>query len=130
MSYPYDVGSQIIDVDKSANDTFPKIQQAIGSNDYKIKSIEANKSVIAEGGRSFSWLIVVVLALLLWPAAIVYYFTRQRSSVTVIISDDSEKGCKVSINANGRSGDYVMNDIANKISKSTLPHHIDDPRAD
>ena len=122
------MGSQIIDVQSSANDTFPKIQQAIDSNDYKIKSIEVNKSVIAEGGRSFSWLILVVLALLLFPAAIVYFFTRQRSSVTVIISDESEKGCKVSINATGRSGDYVMNSIANSVSKGTLPHHTDDSR--
>mgnify|MGYP000049347484 CR=1 FL=1 len=109
------MGSQIIDVTSSVDDTFPKIQQAIGTSDYKIKSIEANKSVIAEGGREFSWIIVIVLAILIWPGAIVYYFTRQRSSVTVIVTSSTESGCKVSINSNGKTGDDVMNIITSSI---------------
>jgi len=108
------MGSQIIDVESSAEDTFPKIQQAIGTSDYKIKTIEANKSVIAEGGREFSWVIVIVLAILLWPGAVVYYFTRQRSSVTVLVTGSDDK-CKVSINSNGESGDRVMNMISTGI---------------
>ena len=70
------MGSELIDVKESVDDTFPKIQQAIGSSDYKIKTIEANKSIIADGNREFSWAIVIILAILIWPAAIVYYFTR------------------------------------------------------
>ena len=121
--------SQIIETETSVNDTFSKIQQVVDLSDYKIKSIEVNKSLVAEGGRSFSWLILAVLVVLVFPG-IVYYFTRQRSSVTVIILEGSDKNCKVSINSIGRSGNYVMNDIANKISKSTLSHHIDDERVD
>ena len=106
------MGSSIIDVKESADDTFPKIQQAIGQSDYKIKTIDANKSVIAEGNREFSWAIVIILAILIWPAAIVYYFTRQRSSVTVIVNPNEDSGCKVTINSNGTTGDHVMASIA------------------
>jgi hypothetical protein len=123
------VKSQIIETETSVNDTFSKIQQSVDLSDYKIKSIEVNKSLVAEGGRSFSWLILAVLVVLVFPG-IVYYFTRQRSSVTVTILEGSDKNCKVSINSIGRSGNYVMNDIANKISKGTLSHHIDDERVD
>jgi hypothetical protein len=105
------MGSSSIDLKESVDDTFPKIQQAIGSSDYKIKTIEANKSIIAEGNREFSWVIVIILAILIWPAAIVYYFTRQRSSVAVIITPGDDSGCKVTINSNGKTGDEVMQSI-------------------
>ena len=105
------MGSELIDVKESIDDTFPKIQQAIGSSDYKIKTIEANKSIIAEGNREFSWAIVIILAILIWPAAIVYYFTRQRSSVAVIVTPGTNSGCKVTINSNGTTGDQVMQSI-------------------
>ena len=107
------VGYQSIDVQTSVDDTFTKIQTAIGPSDYKIKSIEANKSIIAEGNREFNWAIVIILAILLWPAAIVYYFTRHRSSVTVTVTSDSDSGCKVTINSNGKTGEQVMQSIVN-----------------
>jgi hypothetical protein len=109
------MGSELINVNESVEDTFPKIQQAIGKSDYKIKTIEANKSVIAEGNREFSWAIVVILAILIWPAAIVYYFTRQRSSVTVIVTPNADSGCKVTINPNGTTGDQVMASIVDTL---------------
>jgi hypothetical protein len=109
------MGSELINVNESVEDTFPKIQQAIGKSDYKIKTIEANKSVIAEGNREFSWAIVVILAILIWPAAIVYYFTRQRSSVTVIVTPNADSGCKVTINSNGTTGDQVMASIVDTL---------------
>ena len=96
------MGSELIDVKEFVEDTFSKIQRAIGKSDYKIKTVEANKSIIAEGNREFSW------AILIWPAAIVYYFTRQRSSVTVITTPNVDSGCKVTINSNGKTGDQVM----------------------
>ena len=105
------MGSELINIKESVDDTFPKIQQAIGQSDYKIKTIEANKSVIAEGNREFSWVVVIILAILIWPAAIVYYFTRQRSSVAVIITPNEDSGCKVTINSNGKTGDQVMASI-------------------
>ena len=108
------MGSQLIEIKDSVEDTFSNIQQAVGSSDYKIKTIEANKSIIAEGNREFSWAIVIILAILLWPAAIVYYFTRQRSSVTAIVTP-SDLGCKVTINSNGKTGDVVMHSIVNTL---------------
>jgi len=111
------MGSRSINVVSSEAETFSKIQEAIGLTDYKIKFVEANKSIIAEGNREFSWAIVIVLAILIWPAALVYYFTRQRSSVTVIVAP-SEKLCKVTINSNGKTGEEVMQTILNRLGKS------------
>jgi len=109
------MGSQSLDVHFSESETFSKIQEAIGTTDYKIKAVEANKSIIAEGNREFSWAIVIVLAILIWPAAIVYYFTRQRSSVTVVVTPDSDRLCKVTINSNGKTGDLVLQTIVTNL---------------
>ena len=106
------MGSKSIDVPLSESEAFSKIQEAVGTTDYKIKSVEANKSLIAEGNREFSWAIVIILAILIWPAAIVYYFTRQRSSITVVVTPDSDRFCRVTINSNGKTGDQVLQTIA------------------
>lgn len=109
------MGSRSIEINATESETFTKIQEAIGSTDYKIKAVEANKSVIAEGNREFSWAIVIILAILIWPAALVYYFTRQRSSITAIVTSSSEGSCKVTINSNGKTGEEVMQNILAKL---------------
>ncbi len=101
-----------IDLDIPPNEAFSEIQQCIGDVDYKVKSIISNQSIIAEGKRDFSWVIVIVLAIVLWPAAIVYYFTRQRSSIMVTITKNDEKGCNLTVNSNGESADHVMDLIS------------------
>ena len=106
------MASRSIDVKTSLEDTFPKVQRTIGNSDYKIKSIVPNQTIMAEGGREFRWLWVIVLAILLWPAAIVYYFTRQRSSVTVVTSK-TDNGCRVTVTSTGKTGDAVLESIAN-----------------
>ena len=106
------MASRSIDVKTSLEDTFPKVQRTIGNSDYKIKSIVPNQTIMAEGAREFRWLWVIVLAILLWPAAIVYYFTRQRSSVTVVTSK-TDDGCRVTVTSTGKTGDAVLESIAN-----------------
>jgi len=108
------MGSRLIDVKTSLEETFPKIQQSIGNSEYKIKSIVPNQTIMADGGREFRWLWVIILAILLWPAAIVYYFTRQRSSVTVVASK-TDDGCKVTITSTGKTGDAVLESIASAL---------------
>lgn len=109
------MASETMDLQESTENVFPKIQHAIGSSDYKIKTIDVNKSIIAEGKRDFSWAAVIVLAILIWPAALVYYFTRQRSSVTVIATTNTTSGCRVTINSNGKSGEAVLRTIADAL---------------
>ena len=109
------MGSETIDVHLSDSEAFSKIQESIGTTDYKIKTVEANKSLIAEGNREFSWAIVIILAVLIWPAAIVYYFTRQRSSVTIVVTPSSDRFCKVTINSNGKTGEQVLQTIVNNL---------------
>ncbi len=99
------------------NEVFSETLHCIGTADYKVKTIVLNQSVIAEGNRDFSWVIVIILAILLWPAAIVYYFTRQRSSITATISNDSENECSLTITSNGNSGDNLTRLIQNVLQE-------------
>jgi len=102
------MGSYSKDLDLPAHEAFSEIQQCIGASNYKVKTIVANQSVIAEGNRDFSWVIVIILIILIWPAALVYYFTRQRSSITATIAKTGEKGCSLTITSNGNSGDDIL----------------------
>ena len=102
------MGSHSLDLKLPVNETFSEIQQGIGASNFKIKTIVPNESIIAEGSREFSWVIVIILVIILWPAALVYYFTRQRSSITIIISVNKETGSKVTITSSGKDGDSVM----------------------
>ncbi|MCH7559837.1 MAG: hypothetical protein IIC67_00450 [Thaumarchaeota archaeon] len=106
------MGSQTVDVNSSVEDTFSKVQQAIGTENYKVTTLDPNRSIFAEGSRDFSWIIMIVLILLIWPIALVYYFTRQRSSVTITVTPNSDGdanfGCRVNINSNGNSGERIL----------------------
>ncbi len=106
-----------MDLKMSASEVFSEIQHCIGTADYTVKTIVPNQSVIAEGNRDFSWLIVIIFAILLWPVAIVYYLTRQRSSITATINKDSENECNVTITSNGNSGDNLTRLIQNVLQE-------------
>ena len=97
-----------IDLNIPPNEVFSEIQQTVSDVNYKIKTIIPNQSIIAEGGRDFNWITVIILAILLWPVALVYYLTRQRSSITATITKNDEKGCNLTVNSNGESGDHVL----------------------
>ena len=109
------MGSRSIDLQVSVEDTFPKIQQKIGTSGFEIKSVVPNQSIIAEGGREFKWKWMILLIILLWPAAIIYYFTRKMSSVSITITPNKEIGCKVTITSNGNKGDDVMQMIVDSL---------------
>jgi len=112
------LGSSSIDLKTSVEDSFPKIQQAIGNSGYQVKSVVPNQTIMAEGSREFSWIWVIVFAILLWPVAILYYFTRQRSSVTVV-TGKTEDGCKVTITSNGKTGDEVLQSIVHALESKS-----------
>lgn len=112
------MGSFSMDVKMSPSEVFSEIQHCVGTADYKVKTIIPNQSVIAEGNRDFSWIIVIILAILIWPAALVYYFTRQRSSITATITKDNEDNCSVTLTSNGNSGDDVLKLIENVLTDS------------
>ena len=106
-----------MDLKMPASEVFSEIQHCIGTADYKVKTIVPNQSVIAEGNRDFSWIIVIILAILLWPVAIVYYLTRQRSSITATINKDSKNECNITITSNGNSGDDLNRLIQNVLQE-------------
>ena len=111
------MGSFSVDLDTSASEVFSEIQHCVGTADYKIQNVIPNQSIIAEGNRDFSWIIVIILAIILWPAAIVYYFTRHRSSVTAIITKNDEKGCTLTVTSNGESSKGIMGLIENSFQE-------------
>ena len=102
------MASLSMDVKMSTSEVFSEIQHCIGTANYKVKTIVQNQSVIAEGARDFSWIIIIILALVFWPAALVYYFTRQRSSITATINKDSENECSITITSNGNTGENLI----------------------
>ena len=93
-------------------DTCSKVQKAIGTENYKVTTLDPHRYKFAECSRDFSWIIMIVLILLIWPIALVYYFTRQRSSVTITVTPNSDGdanfGCRVNINSNGNSGERIL----------------------
>ena len=97
-----------MDLNMPVSEAFSEIQQCVGAADYKVKTIVANQTIIAEGARDFSWIIIIILALVFWPAALVYYFTRQRSSITATINKDSENECNITITSNGNTGENLI----------------------
>jgi len=107
------MGSFSAELDISANEVFSEIQQCIGTADYKVQSVIPNQSIIAEGKRDFSWIIVIILAILLWPVAIVYYLTRHRSGIIATITENDEKGCSLVVTSNGESSAGIMGLIEN-----------------
>jgi len=111
------VGSYSKDLELPANEVFSEIQQCIGDADYKVQTVIPNQSIIAEGSRDFSWVIMIILILLIWPAALVYYFTRQRSSITATITKNDEKTCNLTVNANGESGEDLIDLIIDVFQK-------------
>lgn len=112
------MGSFSVDLDMSANEVFSEIQQCIGTADYKVQSVIPNQSIIAEGKRDFSWIIVIILAILLWPIAIVYYLTRHRSSITATITKNDEKRCTLTVISNGESSKRIMDLIEDSFQEN------------
>jgi len=111
------MASLSMDVKMSTSEVFSEIQHCIGTANYKVKTIVQNQSVIAEGARDFSWVIIIILALVFWPAALVYYFTRQRSSITATINKNNENECNVTITSNGNSGYDLIKLIENVLQE-------------
>jgi hypothetical protein len=108
------MGSRSIDLQTSVEDTFPKIQQRIGTSGFEIKTVVPNQTIIAEGGREFKWSWMIIFIILVWPAAIIYYFTRKTNSVSITTTSKGV-GCKVTITSNGTKGDEVMQMIVDTL---------------
>ena len=112
------MGSFSANLDMPVSEVFSEIQQCVGTVDYKVQSVIPNQSIIAEGKRDFSWIIVIILAIILWPAAIVYYFTRHRSSITATITKNDEKRCSLTVTSNGKSSARIMDLIKDSFQEN------------
>jgi len=101
------LGSYSVDLEMPAKEAFTEIQHCIGTANYNVKSIVPNQSIIAEGGKSFSWAIMILLILFLLVGALIYFLACQRNSITATISE-TKTGCSLALTSNGKGGDSVL----------------------
>ncbi len=101
------MGSYSVDLEMPAKEAFTEIQHCIGTANYNVKSIVPNQSIIAEGGKSFSWAIMILLILFLLIGALIYFLACQRNSITATISE-TKTGCSLALTSNGSGGDKVL----------------------
>lgn len=104
------MGSLSKDSTMTAADVYNAAHRIIGTSELAIKNTQVNQTIVAEGGRDFSWVWMIVFIILLWPAAIIYYFTRNKNSISLTISPktDGSNGCTVNIQAIGKKAEPVF----------------------
>ena len=96
---------------------FPRLQNGIASVGHKITTIVPNQTIVSEGKRDFSTLVMVLLILFLWPAAIIYYFHSKRSSLTIVVTDENNDSCKITVNSNGDDGNDIRERMFEKLQE-------------
>ena len=108
------MGSFSADLSSTPEECFATVQRIIGTNELETKSVIANQSIIAEGGRDFSWVWIIVFVILFWPVVIIYYFTRKKNTLSVSITK-REDGCSISATSSGKKGDSVLQTISGSV---------------
>jgi hypothetical protein len=107
------MGSLNKDSSVSASEVYNTAHRIIGTSELAIRNTQVNQTIVAEGGRDFSWVWMIVFIILLWPAAIIYYFTRQKNSISVTISPKNDNnGCTVNIQAIGKKAELVFQSLS------------------
>src|SRR5437867_1110367 len=110
------MGSLNKDSSVSASEIYNTAHRTIGTSELAIKSTQVNQTIVAEGGRDFSWVWMIVFIILLWPAAIIYYFTRTKNSISVTIAQKSDgNGCTVNIQAIGKKAEPIFQSLSSAI---------------
>ncbi|OLC23762.1 MAG: hypothetical protein AUH37_01075 [Candidatus Nitrososphaera sp. 13_1_40CM_48_12] len=107
------MGSLNKDSSVSASEIYNTAHRIIGTSELAIRNTQVNQTIVAEGGRDFSWVWMIVFIILLWPAAIIYYFTRKKNSISVtIVPKNDNSGCTVNIQAIGKNAELVFQNLS------------------
>ena len=107
------MGSLNRDSSVGASEVYNTAQKIIGTSELAIRNTQVNQTIVAEGGRDFSWIWMIVFIILLWPAAIIYYFTRKKNSISVTIVPKSDNnGCTVNFQAIGKKAEPVFQSLS------------------
>lgn len=97
----------------SASELYNTAQRILGNSELAIRNTQVNETIVAEGGRDFSWVWMIVFIIVVWPAAIIYYFTRQKNSISLTIGPKSDgNGCTVNIHAIGKKAEPVFQSLS------------------
>lgn len=97
----------------SASEVYNTAQKIIGTSELAITNTQVNQTIVAEGGRDFSWGWMIVFIIIVWPAAIIYYFTRTKNTISLTVAPKSDgDGCTVNIQALGKKAEPVFQNLS------------------
>ena len=99
----------------NASEVYNTAHRIIGTSELAIKNTTVNQTIIAEGGRDFSWIWMIVFIIFVWPAAIIYYFVAKKNSISVTISPKDSGGSTVNIQSIGRKAEIVFQNLSSSI---------------
>jgi len=99
----------------NASDIYNTAHRIIGNSDLAIKNTAINESIIAEGGRDFSWVWMIAFIIFVWPAAIIYYFVAKKNTISVTIAGKESGGSTVNIQSIGKKAELVFQNLSSSI---------------
>lgn len=99
----------------NASDVYNTAHRIIGNSDLAIKNTAVNESIIAEGGRDFSWVWMIVFIIFVWPGAIIYYFVAKKNTISVTIAGKESGGSMVNIQSIGKKAELVFQNLSSSI---------------
>ena len=97
------------------NEVYNTAHRIIGTSDLAIRNTTVNQTIIAEGGRDFSWAWMIVFIIFVWPAAIIYYFVAKKNTISVTISSKDAGGSTVNIQSIGKKAEPVFQALSSSI---------------
>jgi len=99
----------------NAGEVYNAAHKIIGTSDLAIKNTVVNQTIIAEGGRDFSWVWMIVFIIFVWPAAIIYYFVAKKNTISVTIASKESGGSTVNVQSIGKKADLVFQNLSSAI---------------
>lgn len=97
------------------SEVYNAAQRIVGASELAIKNTVINQSIIAEGGRDFSWVWMIVFIIFVWPAAIIYYFVAKKNTISLTIAAKQDGGCIVNVQSIGKKAELVLQALSGEI---------------
>ena len=99
----------------NASEVYNIAHRIIGTSELAIKNTTVNQSIIAEGGRDFSWVWMIVFIILVWPAAIIYYFVAKKNTISLTVAAKQEGGCIVNLQSIGKKAELIFQALSREL---------------
>jgi hypothetical protein len=99
----------------NSNEVYNIAHRIIGTSELAIKNTAVNQTIIAEGGRDFSWVWMIVFIIFVWPAAIIYYFVAKKNTISVTIASKETGGSTINVQSIGKKAEPVFQALSSSI---------------